>query len=110
MTKTHSLADEFADAMFDVYRRAVREANYKPRAFLDKLTRDGALVTAHYLLHTGQTAGFTALWQRKRLDLTVEYLILQPKWKSLFSDDDRDIAVQRLRAHGYTGKIKGGTP
>ena len=29
--------------------------------------------------------GFTELWQRGRLDLPVEALVMQPKWASLFS-------------------------
>ena len=39
--------------------------------------------------------GFTELWRRKRLDLTVEALVVQSKWDELFSDEERQIALSR---------------
>ena len=59
----------------------------------------GGVETAHRLL-PGMSDGFTELWKRNRLDLTVESLILQPKWLDLFSDDERAIARVRLRECG----------
>ena len=45
------------------------------------------------------------LWERKRLDLTVEAMILRPEWQALFSDVERRIAVNRLREYGYSGSL-----
>ncbi len=45
--------------------------------------------------------GYAALWERKRLDLTVEALILRPEWLELFSELEREIARQRLAEYGY---------
>ena len=36
--------------------------------------------------------GYTALWDRQRLDLTVEAVILDPKWRPLFSSEELGIA------------------
>jgi hypothetical protein len=41
--------------------------------------------------------GFTKLWELRRLDLSVEYQVLQPRWKALFSGDVLAAARTRLR-------------
>jgi hypothetical protein len=41
------------------------------------------------------------LWEFKRLDLTVEALVLRPEWSLLFSEEERQIARKRLSDYGY---------
>ena len=43
-----------------------------------------------------QTAGFIFLKEHGRLDLSVESLLLKPKWKDLFTDQDRAVAREKL--------------
>ncbi len=103
---TTDVESRFHEAMLAVYRRARAEANYNATRFLSMVVERGGLETARYLLHAEQVSdGYTALWERQRLDLTVEALILQPEWQSLFSDDERRIAVKRLREYGYSGPL-----
>ena len=45
---------------------------------------------------TGRTYGFSFLRKHKRLDLSVEALVLKPQWKYLFCDEDRALARKRL--------------
>jgi hypothetical protein len=45
--------------------------------------------------------GFTALWDARRLDLTVEALILEPEWLRLFTDQEREVARKRLCDYGF---------
>lgn len=102
-TKTASQLDE---AMLDIYRRAKAEANYKATIFLSMVVERGGLKTAQHLLHTTKVSdGYTALYERGRLDLTVEALILRPEWREVFSDVERRIAVDRLREYGYSGPL-----
>ena len=102
-TKT---ASQFDEAMLDIYRRAKAEANYKATIFLSMVVERGGLQTARYLLHTSNVSdGYTALYELGRLDLTVEALILRPEWQDLFSDDERRIAVDRLREYDYSGPL-----
>ena len=54
---------------------------------------------------TDLTRFYTALWERKRLDLRVEAMILRPEWQELFSDVERRIEVNRLREYGYSGSL-----
>ena len=63
------------------------------------LTEHGGVETARRLL-PHMSDGFTELSQRNRLDLTVEALVVQSKWDELFSDEERQIALSRLRDCG----------
>jgi hypothetical protein len=93
----------FHAAMVDVYRRARQEAGYQAGYFLQMVSEHGGLETARRLLHApAPSEGFTALWERHRLDLTVEAIVLQPEFAPLFTDEDRDIARIRLREYGYS--------
>ena len=45
--------------------------------------------------------GFTRLWELRRLDLTVEAVVLRPEFASLFTPDERAVARQRLDSVGF---------
>jgi hypothetical protein len=45
--------------------------------------------------------GFTALWERRRLDLTVEATVLRKEFEPLFTPDELDTAGRRLEQYGY---------
>lgn len=97
----HPLEASFNSAMMDLYYRARDEAHYNATRFLRMVGEQGGYQTALYLLHATSTSdGFAALWERGRLDLTVEALILQRRWDDLFTDADRAIARERLRSYG----------
>ena len=104
---TESLEAEFDAAMMDIYHRARAEAKYNASRYLQMLNENRGLRTAQTLL-SAQTVseGYTALWERKRLDLTVEALILQPRWNDLFTDEDRAIARNRLNKYSYQTESK----
>jgi hypothetical protein len=95
-----SLAREFDSGMVGIYRRALSEAHYKATRFLQMVHENGGVEAASRLL-PHMSEGFADLWRRNRLDLTVEALIIQPKWRPLFSVDQLDAAEQRLRECGY---------
>jgi hypothetical protein len=97
---------QFHEAMLDIYRRAKAEAGCNATRFLGMVVERGGFETARYLLHAATVSeGYAALWERKRLDLTVEAMILRPEWQALFSDVERRIAVNRLREYGYSGSL-----
>jgi hypothetical protein len=93
-----ALTRAFDDAMNKIYVDA-KKAGYHATRFLQMLGDHGGVDTAHRLLPS-MSDGFTELWKRNRLDLTVESLVLQREWHELFSDDERKIARQRLRECG----------
>lgn len=97
---------KFHDAMLTIYKRAKEEADYPAQRFIGMVSEQGGLATAKYLLNTPHVSdGYTALWQRGRLDLTVERVILEPEWLPLFTSEERKIAIQRLRDYGYTDAL-----
>jgi hypothetical protein len=63
------------------------------------------LETARILLHKQKPSdGYTALYLRGRLDLTVEAVINDnPKWHSLFTQEELAICAKRLEDYEYPG-------
>lgn len=101
-----SLESQFEAAMFDVYRRAKDEAGYNATIFLKMVTDQGGLATARQLINAPRPSdGYTHLYERGRLDLTVEALVIgQERWKALFSDAELDRAKRRLGQYGYAAR------
>ena len=98
-----ALIFEFDEEMLGIYERAVSEAHYKATHFLTMLHEHRGLETARLLIHSSTVSeGYTALWERKRLDLTVEAVVHDnPKWHPLFTRDELGICVKRLTDYGY---------
>ncbi len=91
----------FAAEMQQIYHEAAK-LGYRATYFFQLLERDGALETARRLLHNqDQAYGISVLWEKQRLDLTVESVVLKPAYAALFSAEERQIARQRLAAVGY---------
>jgi len=105
------LEARFDNTMMDVYRRALAECDYKATRFLHMLHEHRGVETARILLHaSGVSEGYVALWERQRLDLTVEAVILGAEWHSSFTEQEREIARNRLADYGYQvdAKARGG--
>lgn len=103
MPDNKSLIDEFEQAMHNIYHRALSEAGYKASIFQNMLFAHGGLETARRLILASKISdGYTALWERKRLDLTVEALVHDnEKWHALFSAEELAICTKRLKQYEY---------
>ncbi len=101
-----SLENQFDEAMFDIYRKAKSEAGYNATMFLQMLSKDKGLLTAKKLINsTKPSDGFTALYLKNCLHLTVEALIIDnPKWQSLFEPTEIEKARKRLLEYNYEPK------
>jgi hypothetical protein len=106
MVANKKLAEEFDEAMHGIYRRAHSEAGYKASIFLNMLFEHGGVETARRLIHSPKVSdGYTALWERGRLDLTVEAMICDnEKWQPLFSSEEIAICRKRLKQYEYVPK------
>lgn len=83
-------------------RRAKTEAGYNATLFLRMLSEHGPIETARRLITATQPSdGFTRLWERKRLDLTVEAQVLRPEFETLFTTEERDACRRRLELYGF---------
>ncbi len=93
---------QFHQAMVQVYEAAKRETGYNATRFLQMVSEQGGLATAKQLLHAPHVSdGFTALWERGRLDLAVEAVVQRDEFAALFDDDERELARDRLAQYGY---------
>jgi hypothetical protein len=89
-----NLEKELALMMKSIYDRAKAETGYNATVFIRMLGERGALGTAKYLLNEPRvSSGFVALYERGRLDLTLEAQLLQHEelWE-LFEDHEIDTA------------------
>ena len=106
MFKDSGMADieaQFDVAMFNVYRQAKDEAGYNATIFLQMLTDRRGVRTAKALINAARPSdGYTALYERGRLDLTVEALVVEDeRWQNLFTDEELARARKRLRDYRY---------
>jgi hypothetical protein len=98
---TVDLEKHFHRAMIEIYERAKRETGYQPSHFLRMVSEVGGLAAARQLIRADNpSSGFTTLWEKKRLDLTVEALALQEQYRRLFDDEELEMAERRLAEFG----------
>ena len=96
------LESRFHEAMVSIYKHAKSDAGYNATRFIQMVSEEGGYKTARTLLYASTVSdGYTALWERGHLELTVEALILKPEWRDLFTEVERNIAHQRLADYGY---------
>src|SRR6266446_164064 len=97
------LVKKFDAAMFDIYRRAKAEAGYNATIFLRMISDKGGLATAKYLINSPTPSdGYTHLYERGRLDLTVEAMVVEATtWHELFTESELARARHRLKQYGY---------
>jgi hypothetical protein len=103
----------FHDAMLDIFKLAGeatrRQAadgstirGYWASYFLRGVRNHGGPNYAHQLLRAeGTSDGFQRLTDERRLDLTVEALVLRPEFSALFTEEERAVAASRLARGGY---------
>jgi hypothetical protein len=95
---------QFHEAMLNVYERAKRECRYTATRFFQMVTDRGGLAAARMLLASKHYPdGLTRLWEEKRLDISMEVLVLSDRWRGFFSEDELAVAAKRLRELGYKG-------
>ena len=98
---TIRLEDEFHRALENhVY------ADFKSHSFpmflLQAMRRHGGVFAAKQLLSISEDrAGLVQLGKQGRLDMSVESLMLQERWKPLFSVDELKLARKRLTDLGF---------
>lgn len=102
----HGLAEteievRFGQRLIDNYRRGV-DAGYNASYFRGMLAQYGALRAARRLLAAPAVSdGFAELWERGRMDLTVEAAVVAPEFACLFSVHEVAVAQQRLQQFGF---------
>lgn len=96
------LEERFHDSMLDIFWLAGRATGYWANYFLRGVRNKGGVTEARDLLRkTGTSPGFERLKAERRLDLSMEAIVIKPEYASLFSAQDIETAQQRLDDVGY---------
>jgi hypothetical protein len=97
------LIQRFNQTMLSLYSRAGQETGYWPKRYLQKVRKHGGYQAAkEWLQPDAKTpGGFGRLAELNRLDLSTEFLVIQPQWVSLFTPKEREVARTRLQRAGY---------
>jgi 5-methylcytosine-specific restriction protein A len=94
--------EDFTAFLRDKAAEAYRAVKYKPNEFLKMLGLIGGYKTAVSLLAKPKVSdGFTRLYLERRLDLTIEAVILESRWARYFDESLISAAEVRLREVGY---------
>ena len=92
---------DFEERVDDSIREMI-SIGYKPQAFITMRITHGTIIAIKKLINSQEVpSGFTNLWKRKRLDLSMENIIQEDDWKDLFTEEDRLVAKKRLKDYGY---------
>ena len=95
------LEDEFHRALENHVYADIKSRSF-PMFLLQAMRRHGGVFAAKQLLGISMDrAGLVQLCEQGRLDLAVESLMLQERWKPLFSVDELKLARRRLSDLGY---------
>jgi hypothetical protein len=92
-----NLKAEFHKAMESVYETAANDYKYTATIFKKMLVKHGGLVTAQRLLGADAPQyGLLRLKELGALKISMEYVVLDPKYRELFMTRELETAKQRL--------------
>ena len=101
-----TLEDEFEQALKGTYE-AARARGYIPSTFLQMIGEHGGRETAKKLLSKSEVqTGLFQLWELGILHESLEAIVIQDKFKALFSEEELIEARRRLDELGYFKKGK----
>src|SRR4051794_35356712 len=90
---------EFNDEMYLGYELLKREIGYKAERFRQMLDEHGGVQTAQILLErTSYSYGLEKLYWSKRLQNSMEAVVLKPKFHCLFTERQRSLARAKLES------------
>jgi hypothetical protein len=93
---------ELTNLLLSKAAEAKRDVRFPGTHFVGMLNADGGYKTVQTLLRKKDPSpGFVDLWELGRVDLTVEAIIVQSKWRHYFDKALIDIAEKRLKDIGY---------
>lgn len=93
------LESAFHDEMIDIYYKAGHATGYWANRFLQKVRKDGGMFAARHWLRPekGLSPGLQRLAKEKRVDLSMEALVLKEPWRELFTNQEVNEAAKRVQ-------------
>jgi hypothetical protein len=96
------LENDFNIALLADYETAMRELNYSASIYYNMIQKQGGVQTVQKLLgKSGGTYGLEKLKTEGRLDLSMEAKMLDPRFRSLFTQEELATARRVLLDLGY---------
>ncbi|GAA4860672.1 DUF262 domain-containing protein [Pseudonocardia benzenivorans] len=88
---------QFDQVVLDTIDACKADLGYNPKQFKVMVNQYGALGAVRRILHAPAVSdGFVTLWERRRLDLTVEAIATDERFRHLFTEEELAVAEKRL--------------
>lgn len=101
-TNTEQLKKLFHQEIIDLYKQIIKSVKYKPTRLMDYINRYGGYEAAvKYISTESNVQDFAVLWEKERLDLSVEALITKEQYRVLFSEDILSFCDRKLKEYSY---------
>lgn len=86
----------------DSYKIAQKDLNYNPKLYIHMIEDKGAVAAAKALINNPKvSSGFEKLWEKNRLDLSLEVAVINEEFRTLFTAEEIEICRSRLEGCGY---------
>ncbi len=94
---TQELINNFNNELATMVQRSIDEISYRPILLIRMANEEDYYKASKKLIVKPEnTEGFTKLLLKERTDLSIEYLVVQPRYESLFTKDEIKMCKQRL--------------
>jgi len=90
------LAEEYQSEMLLICYKSRKEIHYNPSRFEQAVNNRGGVAATKKFISPGIAPGLLRLCGPMRLDLSMEFIMLQPKYSPLFTDEELKIAADNL--------------
>lgn len=101
------LEEQFHAEMIRICTEAI-EGGYTTKYVRDQVQRNGGLIVARCILNAEHVSrAFNPLVDAGQERLTVEALVLSRNWDDLFTQEELNIAKERLRCIGFSDTQNG---
>ena len=100
--------DDFNVRINKAIKETIESCNYKPTGFIHMVNELGAVEAAKRLLLKNTVSdGYIKLYEKDRLDLSVEAIVLEYEFSGIFTEKELYIARKRLNEFNYKSTVNG---
>lgn len=99
---TDQLKKSFHQEIINLYKKIIKSIKYKPTRLMDYINKYGGYEAAvKYISTESNVQDFAVLWEKERLDLSVEALITSETYRSLFQEELVAFCDHKLKEYSY---------
>lgn len=96
------LSIEFTNEIINRYKIAIKDLGYTGSRLIYLISTIGGVKAAKKIIKVESlNEGFEKLWESRRLDLTVESVVIKDKYSTLFTKEEINSCVEKLKTLGY---------